>query len=246
MDCLIMSINMWILADVTGEGLGGPMLFLVCANLSLILLGVFRVRLMLSASIDECQQTCENFNEELEEIRVAYSLLVHRLDRVERNSTRYAGGVSLGRPLEAPASPSAGAAIDPLLNDYIDRTERLMEICAVSADSVIGSDLVRHTINREIAMLSGHDMWDTIIDAVNNAKGSVIDRLDRVLPGLKTEDRMVYALNVCGVSSRLASVFLGVTVKGYYSRRSRLLKRIKDAPGSDDKIYVLGHVAKTR
>ncbi len=100
------------------------------------------------------------------------------------------------------------------------------------------AEKIHRRIAAELENLSSEEVRDIIIQAVNNTNGGIVDKLDRDFPKLKAEDRLVFALKACDVPSQIIGLFLNVQVSGYYSRRTRLIKKIENSSSPDKKSFL--------
>ncbi len=119
--------------------------------------------------------------------------------------------------------------VGPLLNQYIDRITAQYTLLSTLPTGSPEAAAAQARIRKDLASLSSPEARDVLIKAVDETRDRIITTLDREFPRLKSEDRLVFALNACDVPSRVIALFLDVDVSGYYSRRKRLVRRIKDS-----------------
>ena len=128
--------------------------------------------------------------------------------------------------------------IRELVGKYLAGVIRLYELQSTLPSSSPEAEKIHRRIAAELENLSSEEVRDIIIQAVNNTNGGIVDKLDRDFPKLKAEDRLVFALKACDVPSQIIGLFLNVQVSGYYSRRTRLIKKIENSSSPDKKSFL--------
>lgn len=128
--------------------------------------------------------------------------------------------------------------VGPLLSQYLDRVTAQYALLSTLPTGSPEASAAQARIRKDLASLSSTEAREAIIKAVDETHDRIITALDHEFPRLKSEDRLVFALNACDVPSRVIALFLDVDVSGYYSRRKRLVKRIKNSSSPDRDILL--------
>jgi tetratricopeptide (TPR) repeat protein len=128
--------------------------------------------------------------------------------------------------------------IRDLIRKYLEGIIRLYEMQTTLPSSSPEAQKIQRRIAAELDALSSDEVRAMVIRAVNASNDGIVDRLDRDFPRLKPDDRLVFALRACRVPSQIISLFLNVQVSGYYSRRTRLIKRIEGSTSPHKEIYL--------
>lgn len=88
-----------------------------------------------------------------------------------------------------------------------------------------------------------HDMQSQeslmrLVDAVNECKGGIIDRLKSELPWLTSNDIIFISLLYTDFSPRSVCLFMGFKLSNYYAKRKRLLERIKASKAPSMALFI--------
>ena len=166
-------------------------------------------------------------------VMVCIILLLAFLDQKLNNALLYDRIAEVAQSKAEMADARITETVAPLLSQYIDRVTAQYTLLSTLPTGSPEASAAQSRVRNDLSSLSSPETLEVIIKAVDETRDRIITTLDREFPRLKSEDRLVFALNACDVPSRVIALFLDVDVSGYYSRRKRLVKRIKNSSSPD-------------
>ncbi|MDE6418094.1 MAG: hypothetical protein K2K49_02675 [Duncaniella sp.] len=171
-------------------------------------------------------------------VMVCIILLLAFLDQKLNNALLYDRIAEVAQSKAEMADARITETVAPLLSQYIDRVTAQYTLLSTLPTGSPEASAAQSRVRNDLSSLSSPETREVIIKAVDETRDRIITTLDREFPRLKSEDRLVFALNACDVPSRVIALFLDVDVSGYYSRRKRLVKRIKNSSSPDRDILI--------
>lgn len=213
-----------------------PILSVVCVLLVLVILWGYRMYLKTNLRLDDLADSFDEMSDEIEESLSESDSMHTSIGAFDYSyfELSHLAAWDLRHPLA-----DRNASVETLLFRYFLRTEQLIDIAAAHLAIDKGNKTVIESLNHEFAAISTTDNWKILLNAINECRNRMVDRLDRIMPDLIIEDRLLIAFNAFGVTARAAAKLIGLSEKGYYARRARLFKRIEDTPESDDRNRII-------
>ena len=171
----------------------------------------------------------ENINATLSSILTDANETVSRLQKTVDNQGAYIANLNSDLSRNQHISTELSQKTEALFHDSWTTINNICDQYIQTDDSKINQSFLIKATENEIAKLKDKGRMTKMEHDINRYMNNIMARLRNECPFLKEEEFTFISLILAGLSPRAVCLLTGLKLKSFYSKKSRLVKRIENA-----------------